>query len=76
MNQRSFFMKFIMPKHIIFSDEYNNQLRTYVTNKGDVRIEVGKLLTDSMEVECIYLSIEDAKDLVEVLQSEINLAEQ
>jgi hypothetical protein len=78
-NQRTkgFFMQKIMSKQIIFSDEDNNQLRTYLNSKGNIRIEVGDLFTDSiMEIECISLSIEDAKDLIEVLQGEINLAEQ
>ena len=78
-NQRAkgFFMQKIMSKQIIFSDQNNTQLRTYLNSKGDIRIEVGNLFTDSiMEVECISLSIEDAKDLIEVLQSEIDLSEQ
>tara|TARA_R110000823_G_C15725188_1_gene479119 strand:+ start:20 stop:220 length:201 start_codon:yes stop_codon:yes gene_type:complete len=66
-----------MSKQIIFSDQNNTQLRTYLNSKGDIRIEVGNLFTDSiMDVECISLSIEDAKDLIEVLQSEIDLSEQ
>jgi hypothetical protein len=78
-NQRTkgFFMQKIMSKQIIFSDEDNSHLRTYLNSKGDIRIEVGNLFTDSiMDVECISLSIEDAKDLIEVLQSEIDLSEQ